>query len=223
MFKGSVVWRGIIYALLMMFGKLITGIWLIRISLRPLSSLKNGLKRQFSRIRFFCMPTKPGEDQKDKRHGRVESPTQSSKEGIASNNQTNAKNAKAQDDRGLSDNRNPAGLHVPREVSHATHRRSSTGTFPPKPRSLYPPSILGLAMVARGEIGYLIASLAQSQGMFGTGSSGGISEIYLVIIWAISICTLIGPICVGTLVKRVKNLQEIRGDSGPNLLGVWGI
>ena len=79
-------------------------------------------------------------------------------------------------------------------------------------------------MVARGEIGYLIASLAQSKGMFGTGSSGaGTSEIYLVIIWAISICTLIGPICVGTLVKRVKKLQEIRGDSGPDPLGVWGI
>ncbi|KAJ6126363.1 Na+/H+ antiporter, partial [Penicillium sp. IBT 18751x] len=187
MFKGSVVWCGIIYALLMMFGKLITGIWLVRFSFRPLSSLTDGLKRPFSRIHFFCMPTKPGKEQKDKRHGQVESPTQSSKEGIASNRP---------------DNQNPAGHHVYQEESHATLRQSSTGKFPPKPRSLYPPSILGLAMVARGEIGYLIASLAQSQGMFGTGSSGGISEIYLVIIWAISICTLIGPICVGTLVKR---------------------
>lgn len=222
MFKGSVVWRGIIYALLMMFGKLITGIWLVRFSFRPLSSLTNGLKRPFSRTSFFCMPTKTGKDQKDKRHGRVESPMQSSKEGIASNNQTDTRNAKAKD-RGPSDNQNPAGHHESQEEPHATPRRSSTGTFPPKPRSLYPPSILGLAMVARGEIGYLIASLAQSQGMFGTGPSGEISEIYLVIIWAISICTLIGPICVGTLVKRVKKLQEIRGNSGPDPLGVWGI
>ncbi|KAJ5993436.1 hypothetical protein N7451_009160 [Penicillium sp. IBT 35674x] len=222
MFKGSVVWRGIIYALLMMFGKLITGIWLVRFSFRPLCSLTNGLKRPFSRIRFFCIPTKTGKDQKDKRHGQVESPTQSSKEGIASDSQSDAQNAKAKD-RGPPDNQNPAGHHVSQKESHATLRQSSTGTFPPKPRSLYPPSILGLAMVARGEIGYLIASLAQSQSMFGTGPSGGISEIYLVIIWAISICTLIGPICVGTLVKRVKKLQEIRGDSGPDPLGVWGI
>lgn len=78
-------------------------------------------------------------------------------------------------------------------------------------------------MVARGEVGYLIASLAQSQGMFSSGSSGETSEIYLVIIWAISICTLIGPICVGTLVKRVKKLQESRGASGSDPLGVWGI
>lgn len=78
-------------------------------------------------------------------------------------------------------------------------------------------------MVARGEVGYFIASLAQSQGMFGTGSAGETSEIYLVIIWAISICTLVGPICVGTLVRRVKKLQEIRGGSGPDPLGVWGI
>ena len=78
-------------------------------------------------------------------------------------------------------------------------------------------------MIARGEVGYLIASLAQSQGMFASGSLGGISEIYLVVIWAISICTLVGPICVGTLVKRVKKLRESRGSSGSDPLGVWGI
>ena len=78
-------------------------------------------------------------------------------------------------------------------------------------------------MVARGEIGYLIASLAESQGIFGTGASGGSSDIYLVVIWAISICTLVGPICVGSLVKRVKKLREIRGESGLDPLGVWGI
>lgn len=223
MFKGSVVWRGIIYALLMMFGKLITGIWLVRFSLCPLSSLAKRLKRPFSRIRFFCMPTETGKDQKEKRLARVETPMEPSKESIAvSNNQMDTQNPKT-NNCGLSDNQNSVGHHESQEESHATPRQSSTGTFPPKPRSLYPPSILGLAMVARGEVGYLIASLAQSQGMFGTESSGGISEIYLVIIWAISICTLIGPICVGTLVKRVKKLQEVRGDFGPDPLGVWGI
>jgi len=78
-------------------------------------------------------------------------------------------------------------------------------------------------MVARGEVGYLIASLAQSQGMFSQGSSSETSDIYLIIIWAISICTLVGPICVGTLVKRMKRLQNDRGNSGLDPLGVWGI
>lgn len=223
MFKGSVIWRGVIYALLMMFGKLITGIWLVRFSFRPLSSLANGLKRPLSRIHLFCMPTRTDKERKEKQLTPVEAPIRSSKECIvASNNPANNKNQKAKTC-GSSEDQNPAGHPESQEESHATPRRSSTGTFPPKPKSLYPPSILGLAMVTRGEVGYLIASLAQSQGMFGTGSSGEISEIYMVIIWAISICTLIGPICLGTLVKRVKKLQEIRGDSGPDPLGVWGI
>jgi Kef-type K+ transport system membrane component KefB len=99
-------------------------------------------------------------------------------------------------------------------------------SLPPKPKSLYPPFILGLAMVARGEVGYLIASIAESQGIFSSGSSSeGSSDIYLVVIWAISLCTLIGPILVGTLVRRVKKLQQSRKDSGsgPDPLGIWGI
>lgn len=79
-------------------------------------------------------------------------------------------------------------------------------------------------MVARGEIGYLIASLAESQGIFSNGNTGQPSEIYLVVIWAISICTLVGPIAVGTLVKRVKKLQQAKeNQDGPDPLGAWGI
>lgn len=101
---------------------------------------------------------------------------------------------------------------------------SSRASLPPKPKSLYPPSILGLAMVARGEIGYLIASLAESQGIFSDGASTGTTEGYLVVVWAITLCTLIGPICVGTLVRRVKTLQQKRVNSGGlDPLGAWGI
>ncbi|OQD80434.1 hypothetical protein PENANT_c035G07367 [Penicillium antarcticum] len=99
-------------------------------------------------------------------------------------------------------------------------------SLPPNPKSLYPSSILGLAMLARGEVGYLIASIAESQGIFSSGSSSeGSSDVYLVVIWAISLCTLIGPIMVGTLVRRVKKLQKSRKNSGSESdpLGVWGI
>lgn len=83
-------------------------------------------------------------------------------------------------------------------------------------------------MVARGEIGYLIASLAETDGIFSSSSSqqqnGGSSELYLVVIWAITLCTIIGPICVGTLVKRVKTLQTRRVNSGgEDPLGAWGV
>lgn len=103
-----------------------------------------------------------------------------------------------------------------------TQNRPSA-SLPPKPKSLYPASILALAMTARGEIGYLIASLAESNRIFGDTSQGS-SETYLVVVWAISLCTLVGPIAVGTLVKRVKALQRKRANSGgPDPLGVWGI
>lgn len=104
--------------------------------------------------------------------------------------------------------------------------------LPPKPLSLYPASILGLAMVARGEIGYLIASLAEADGIFSPHSSTSpvtrsqevASEIYLVVIWAITLCTFIGPLCVGSLVKRVKTLQNLRSHSGgEDPLGMWGV
>jgi hypothetical protein len=88
-------------------------------------------------------------------------------------------------------------------------------------------------MIARGEIGYLIASLAETNGIFSTSASkatGGQapSEIYLVTVWAVSVCTLLGPIAVGSLVRRLRRLQREREDSDAGSragdpLGVWGI
>lgn len=81
-------------------------------------------------------------------------------------------------------------------------------------------------MVARGEIGYLIASLAETDGIFSSSEqqNSDSSELYLVVVWAITLCTIIGPICVGTLVKRVKTLQARRVNSGgEDPLGSWGV
>ncbi|RPB11252.1 hypothetical protein P167DRAFT_554126 [Morchella conica CCBAS932] len=82
----------------------------------------------------------------------------------------------------------------------------------PGPKSLYPPSILGLAMIARGEIGFLIASVAEARGIFSPAPGGaeGSSELYLVVIWATVVCTVLGPVCVGLLVRRVKALERER-------------
>jgi hypothetical protein len=86
-------------------------------------------------------------------------------------------------------------------------------------------------MVARGEIGFLISSLAESNGIFVQSSSSSdgdndddASRIYLVVTWAIMLCTVIGPIAVGSLVRRVKRLQ-VRNEAvgGPDPLGVWRV
>lgn len=96
--------------------------------------------------------------------------------------------------------------------------------IPTPPRSLYPPAIMGMAMVARGEVAFLIASVADSQGIFGE------SEIYMIVMWAALLCTVIGPIAVGIMVTRVKALEkesaERRGAEGrggrDDVLGIWG-
>jgi Kef-type K+ transport system membrane component KefB len=110
------------------------------------------------------------------------------------------------------------------------------GDLLPRPDYLLPAAILGCAMVARGEIGFLISALAASKGIFGSGESsetgtrgsGLVSELYLVVTWAILLCTIVGPLSLGFLVKRVKQLQIDTGQHGgisPNQdpLGIWGI
>lgn len=70
--------------------------------------------------------------------------------------------------------------------------------------------LVGLAMVARGEIGFLIASLSQSSGTLtqrhqnSKESKTSGEEIFLVIIWAVVICTVIGPLGVGVIVRRMR-------------------
>lgn len=214
MFQGSVVWRGVIYSLLMIFGKMVTGLWLVRFSLNPMFNLITAVKKPFSFLRFFCADPK-GDRKKKKKSSGKSHPTSQSVHNTDAGNKDETQNTSPRDTQPQSD----LGA-----VSQITSSKPNTSlSLPPKPKSLYPPSILGLAMVARGEVGYLIASLAESQGMFSSGSSGETSEIYLVVIWAISICTLIGPISVGTLVRRVKKLQQSRETSGADPLGAWGI
>lgn len=108
----------------------------------------------------------------------------------------------------------------------STQARNSTPK-PEKALSLYPACIVGIGMVARGEIGYLISALAESKGIFGRSENGQSSELFLIITWAITLCTIIGPICVGLIVNRVRKLenasQGARGESKRNVLGAWGV
>lgn len=98
---------------------------------------------------------------------------------------------------------------------------------PEKSLSLYPACIVGIGMVARGEIGYLISALAESKGIFGRLPDGQPSELFLIVTWAITLCTVIGPISVGLIVNRVRQLEngsrKARGESKRNVLGAWGV
>ncbi|KAJ9613557.1 hypothetical protein H2200_003499 [Cladophialophora chaetospira] len=174
MFGARVIWRGLIYAVLMAIGKLCCGFWLIRFAKPSSSSATTGLA--------------------------------------------------------------PAAQRSEDKSQARKHKRKRPQTSPPRPKSLYPGAILGCAMVARGEIGFLISALAATEDIFakkelaaaGAEDSDLTSDLYLIVTWAILLCTIVGPLALGFLVKRVKKLQEGRTQEGGNgmkedPLGIWGV
>ena len=68
--------------------------------------------------------------------------------------------------------------------------------------------MVAFAMVARGEIGFLIASLSRSSGTLTlvqngvTVDSSTGEDVFLVIVWAVMLCTIIGPVVVGSIMRR---------------------
>jgi Kef-type K+ transport system membrane component KefB len=193
MFKGSIVWRGMVYTVLMAIGKLVCGLWLVRFS-GGFALHKGTAGRLLSKVR---LPSHIW--------GKSERPARTPQAGANTTQAT-------------------ATRRTPMRVD------SRSSPHPPKPFSLHPPLMLALAMCARGEIGFLISGVAESNGVFsGTGeASSEPSDIFLVVTWAIVLCTIVGPLGVGLLVRRVKKLQEERKNrqqegAGRDVLGVWGV
>ncbi|QIW96370.1 hypothetical protein AMS68_001888 [Peltaster fructicola] len=193
MFDGQLVWRGLIYALLMGIGKLTCGLWLVRfsISLPRLPAAKQLMKAASSIALLF-------------RH------QEQAPRGTALQPDAAAVAASA--------------------VAFSTTTVSDTGRrhrqWISKPQSLYPAAILGSAMISRGEIGFLISAVAQSSGLFDAAPGSTGPDLFLVVTWAVMLCTIVGPIATGLLTKRVWRLQECErskqsGRQDP--LGVWGV
>ncbi|KAI5795407.1 sodium/hydrogen exchanger family protein [Peziza echinospora] len=205
MFTGKIIWRGILYAILMIFGKLLTGVWLLR-----WSSALEKLKLSSSTGRIGGRKSK--HDEKDTGTGIQQNSS------MPAGNDTRGIVAEGESGSSGSDNEitpssgvigSNGAILSPNPNTSAPHLISQC---PIPTKSLYPPLILGLAMVARGEIGFLIAAVAQSKGIFSTDSDFNTADsgqdLYIIVIWAIVICTLLGPIAVGLMVGRVKRLEE---------------
>lgn len=205
MFTGNVIWRGIVYTIMMLFAKLVTGIWLVRLNISmPQIGIPKPL-RSLIKLGNACVPwnISSKKQQEARVEASTEQSTQTPKVDSASPNTTQG------NDQELSTPTIPTG-----EAASTSSRTPQSQIQ--KPLSLYPASILGTAMMARGEIGFLISSLAATTGIFD-------QETYLVVTWAILLCTIIGPLSVGTLVRRVKRLDGAgqRRVEGP--LGIWGV
>ncbi|KAH8765440.1 Cation/H+ exchanger [Diaporthe sp. PMI_573] len=90
------------------------------------------------------------------------------------------------------------------------------------PSDWAPAALLGMAMVARGEIGLLIIQLGLNDTSFLS------EEAFLVAIWAIVLNTILGPLSVGLLLGRLEETiandprwglqkQEAEDDTSPGL------
>ncbi|KAI1263294.1 Sodium/hydrogen exchanger family-domain-containing protein [Xylariaceae sp. FL1019] len=202
LFAGGIVWRGILYTILMIIGKLLCGLWLVTFPFPAVNTFKSLASSLASKFHWVLIKV------------RRQSPKP--KQNTESMN-TDARAV-------------PIDPFLPEQVNAQTHslgeeRTVSTQDSPAKPVSLYPAAVMGCAMVARGEIGFLISSMAESQGVFRRPDedSAEASEQFLVVTWAIFVCTIVGPLAAGVVVKRIKNLESTGGGSRRNVLGAWGV
>ncbi|KAI9069552.1 hypothetical protein FKP32DRAFT_1753760 [Trametes sanguinea] len=97
-----------------------------------------------------------------------------------------------------------AGNSRPKNVEASSSTPAVTTGEPPRgSAAIHAAAFMGIAMVARGEIGLLIAQLARGGGGEGETPTGLLGEdAYLLCIWAILVCTLVGPMSLGFVVRK---------------------
>ncbi|KAI0173442.1 hypothetical protein GGR52DRAFT_543101 [Hypoxylon sp. FL1284] len=227
MFTGDVVWRGVVYGILMALGKMLCGLWLARLPISVSATLRSlvssrcrAVSSAIRRLRAYMTPqrSEPVELRRQPRPA------------------VNAGDMSPAD--GDVRRTTPEQQQQPTLASNDSNDSSShphPSVVPAKPLSLYPAAIVSSAMVARGEIGFLISAVAESHGVFGRPSNADsneneTSELFLIVTWAIVLCTIAGPVLVGLLVRRVKKLEgratrrgAADGGSAKNVLGAWGV
>jgi hypothetical protein len=205
--------------MLMLVGKLLCGLWLIRFSV----TLPNSrLLRPLRTMPYLRIPHLWGRHANNADWGAE----QKEKSSSTTAPRSPASTATKVDGVNNTDAIAPASECCEEASRPRSARQSDTVTphvaLATKPVSLYPAAILGLAMVARGEIGFLVSSLAESNGIF---TANGNDQVFLIVTWAIVLCTVIGPVGVGLLVRRVRRLEKEKGGGvgGRDVLGVWGV
>jgi hypothetical protein len=198
LFNGGVLWRGFVYALLMAFAKFMTGIWIILLPAAS-SDVTQHEPSTASYPQIIEVPLTPIQ--------RITVPTGT----VPIEGPTMP--VSAHDSRLPSDFSGTSTLIVVEEKKVGCPSPSLAGTasesLPSKLQSrLYPALLLALAMTTRGEIGFLIAAVAQSSGLLVP------EDVYLIVQWGIVLCTLCGPIGVGLVVRKIKQ--------GRAYLAGWG-
>lgn len=145
MFQGTTVWRGIIFAGLMAFGKVCAGGWILLVDW----------------IEQLCA------DRRSK-------PQRSS---------------------------HSDSIELQPGVSHRSE------PIVPKMKAWPSSLFLGLALMSRGEIGFLIINIASQGGLVG-------QQAFNVAIWAITLNTLAGPMSIGILMRTHYGHSILKRDNG---------
>lgn len=228
MFSGGLVWRGIIYTILMLLGKAVCGLWLVRLPVPPIKdNFSSFWTNTVSGLRALVRRWIPLRNVFWNGHGKNGQRNEEQQQQQRNTNTTSTTTATAAGPL----QEHPRLSTGPETVKNKIKNEKTLG----KPLSLYPAGIMSCAMIARGEIGFLISSVAEANGIFQNSSkeSGGdmssSSDMFLIITWAIVLCTIIGPLCVGLLVRRVKKLEAVHAaavqvdGSRKDVLGVWGV
>ncbi|GAM89547.1 hypothetical protein ANO11243_075860 [Dothideomycetidae sp. 11243] len=212
LFNGAVAWRGLVYAVLMIVGKLMCGLVLIRPGLSFFTALDRHGERTTADIHL--------------RHIQARIATAGPSSTAAVPPRVNAIRPAQPASRNSNEDDHSTGPNTTESTTAVADDTAPRAVEQLKTRSLYPAALLGSAMVARGEIGLLISSIAESNGSFGDADmNAGVSQLFLIVTWAILLCTISGPLVTGVLVQRVKRLQanERSRDTGrANPLGIWG-
>jgi Kef-type K+ transport system membrane component KefB len=218
MFTGRAIWRGLVYTILMVFAKVICGLWLVRFASMPRAKTLSKSLSSLGLSALGSMKTRASGAPKEE-FPQAESITVQRPQNMMMQQMSSSLHRSPTIDPSRSAAESVSSTPGSRPAANTTRKRSAL----PKPKSLYPAAILGSAMVSRGEIGFLISSVAEANGVFG---EGGNTEEFLVVTWAILLCTLIGPITVGLLVKRVRRLQQAerhKANGQEDPLGIWGV
>jgi hypothetical protein len=117
------------------------------------------------------------------------------------------------DDLALTPAEVPSPIDIPQLSTDSEAQPTSSSPDPSTEHGSFQAALLlSVAMTTRGEIGFLIAAVAQSSGILVP------TDIYLVVMWAIVLCTLAGPVGVGIIVRRLAKMPPARRNQ---ILGIW--
>ncbi|KAH9887599.1 hypothetical protein C8Q73DRAFT_712523 [Cubamyces lactineus] len=195
LWRPVIIWRGVLYSVFMCLAKLAVGLPILLYG--PLVSYVPSMLGQMKRSVSSSAYKAKSAILRRVHWLSVARPSATAK--------SKPEDATTPDGTGLKEESGPAVQSATRTSGDNTVAVESPSATPPSRQDgladIHAATFMGVAMVARGEIGLLIAQLAR--GDPGKGQAGLLGEeTFLLCIWAIMLCTLVGPMCLGYIVRR---------------------